>query len=130
MVAEGIPLRGHSGRPADMIARKLTAAGITNRTAFPDYIQRTGDTVAGDRILGAKMATCALDAIENNETYVMTALRGNDCVTVPLSEFYAAGDVRADPNIPAVKTANAYIEPDDPLLRVAGDLNLYIGVMD
>ena len=130
MVSEGITLRGHSGRPADMIARKLTAAGITNRTAFPDYVQRAGDTVAGDRLLAAKMATCALDAIENNETYVMTALRGNDCVTVPLAEFYAAGDVRADPNIPAVKTANAYIEPDDPLLRVASDLGVYVGVMD
>ena len=128
MVSEGITLRGHSGRPAEMIARKLTAAGITNRTAFPDYVQRAGDTVAADRILAAKMATCALNAIENNETYVMTALRGDDCVTVPLSEFYAAGDVRADPNIPAVKTANAYIEPDDPLLGVATDLNVYIGI--
>ena len=130
MVSEGITLRGHSGRPADMISRKLTAAGITNRTAFPDYIQRAGDTVAGDRILATKMATCALDAIENNETYVMTALRGRECVTVPLSEFYATGDVRADPNIPAIKTANAYIEPDDPLLHVAADLNTYIGTRE
>ncbi|MBP5485622.1 MAG: 6-phosphofructokinase [Alphaproteobacteria bacterium] len=128
MVSEGVTLRGHSGRPAEIIARKLTAAGIANRTAFPDYIQRAGDTVAADRILGAKMATCALNAIENNETYVMTALRGSDCVTVPLSEFYAAGDVRADPNIPLVKTTNAYIEPDDPLLHVASDLGVYIGV--
>lgn len=127
MVSEGITLRGHSGRPADMIARKLTAAGITNRTAFPDYVQRAGDTVAGDRLLATKMAMCALDAIENNETYVMTALRGNDCVTVPLAEFYAAGDVMADPNIPAVKTANAYIEPDDPLLNVATAMSIYIG---
>ncbi len=127
MVSEAIKLRGHSGRPAEMISRKLTAAGIVNRAAFPDYIQRAGDTVAGDRILAAKMATCALDAIENNETYVMTALRGDECVTVPLSEFYDAGDVRADPNIPAVKTANAYIEPDDPLIAVAADLNTYIG---
>ena len=130
MVSEGITLRGHSGRPADMIARKLTAAGITNRTAFPDYIQRTGDTAASDRILAAKMATCALNAIENNETYVMTALRGNDCVTVPLPDFYAAGDVRADPNIPAIKTSNAYIEPDDPLLKVAMEMDVYMGVSD
>ncbi len=130
MVSEGIKLRGHSGRPADMISRKLTAAGIVNRAAFPDYIQRTGDTVATDRILATKMVTCALDAIENNETYVMTALRGDDCVTLPLSEFYAAGDVRADPNIPAVKTSNAYIEPDDPLLNVATNLGVYMGVSD
>ena len=127
MVSEGITLRGHSGRPADMIARKLTASGIANRTAFPEYLQRAGDTSAGDRILAAKMATAALDAIENRETYVMTALRGNECITVPLSEFYAAGDQSADPNIPEICTSNAYVEPDDPLLDVANQMNIYIG---
>ena len=55
MVAEGISLRGHSGRAADMIARKLNAAGIANRPAFPDYIQRAGDTTAHDRILATKI---------------------------------------------------------------------------
>ena len=127
MVSEGITLRGHSGRPADMISRKLTAAGIQNRTAFPDYIQRAGDTTAADRILAAKMATCALDAIENRETNVMTALRGNECVTVPLADFYAAGDLSRDPNIRDLRTSNAYIEPDDPLLDVANAMNIYIG---
>ena len=127
MVSEGITLRGHSGRPADMIARKLSAAGIANRTAFPEYLQRSGDTSAGDRILAAKMATAALHAIENRETYVMTALRGNECVTVPLSDFYAAGDQSADPNIPEICTSNAYVEPDDPLLDVATEMNIYIG---
>lgn len=127
MVSEGITIRGSSGRPADMISRKLTAAGIMNRAAFPDYIQRAGDTVAGDRILAAKMATAALDAIENRETYVMTALRGNECVTVPLSEFYESGDIARDPNIPDLYTSNAYVEPDDPLLGVAAAMNIYIG---
>ncbi len=129
MVSEGITLRGHSGRPADMISRALSAAGINNRTAFPDYIQRSGDTTAADRITAAKMVTCALDAIENRETNVMTALRGGECVTVPLSEFYAAGDVSRDPNIPGLCTSNAYIEPDDPLLDVACAMNIYIGEM-
>ena len=127
MVSEGITLRGHSGRPADMIARKLTAAGIANRTAFPEYLQRAGDTSANDRILAAKMVTAALDAIENRETYVMTALRGNECVTIPLSDFYAAGDQCADPNIRGIYTSNAYVEPDDPLLDVAVAMNIYIG---
>ncbi len=129
MVSEGITLRGHSGRPADMISRALTAAGINNRTAFPDYIQRSGDTTAADRITAAKMVTCALEAIENRETNVMTALRGTECVTVPLSEFYAAGDISRDPNIPGLCTSNAYIEPDDSLLDVACAMNIYIGEM-
>jgi 6-phosphofructokinase 1 len=127
MVSEGIKIRGSSGRPADMISRKLTAAGIVNRAAYPDYIQRAGDTVASDRILAAKMVTAALNAIENRETYVMTALRGNDCVTVPLDEFYSSGDISRDPHIPNLFTSNAYVEPDDPLLGVAGEMNIYIG---
>ena len=129
MVSEGITLRGHSGRPADMISRALTAAGITNRAAFPDYIQRSGDTTAADRITATKMVACALDAIENRETNVMTALRGNECVTVPLADFYAAGDIARDPNIPDLCTSNAYIEPDDPLLSAATAMNIYIGEM-
>ena len=127
MVSEGVTLRGHSGRPADMISRALNAAGVNNRTAFPDYIQRSGDTTAADRITAAKMVTCALDAIENRETNVITALRGNECVTVSLAEFYAAGDISRDPNIPDLCTSNAYVEPDDPLLDVACAMNIYIG---
>ena len=129
MVSEGITLRGHSGRPADMISRALTAAGITNRAAFPDYIQRSGDTTAADRITATKMVACALDAIDNRETNVMTALRGGECVTVPLAEFYAAGDISRDPNIPDLCTSNAYVEPDDPLLDAACAMDIYIGEM-
>lgn len=129
MVSEGITIRGSSGRPADMISRKLTAAGIVNRAAYPDYIQRAGDTIATDRILAAKMATAALNAVENRETYVMTALRGNECVTVPLNEFYSSGDIARDPHIPGLYTSNAYVEPDDPLLAVANAMNIYIGDM-
>lgn len=127
LVSEGISLRGHSGRPADMISRKLTAAGIVNRTAFPEHTQRAGDTTAADRILATRMADCALHAIENNETYVMTADQCGTCRTVPLAKFYAAGDVTADPNIPEMKTSNAYVSPDDPLLDVAYHMGIYLG---
>lgn len=127
IVSEGISLRGHSGRPADMISRKLTAAGITNRTAFPEHTQRAGDTTAADRILATRFADCALNAIENNETYVMTALMNDTVTTVPLSEFIAAGEVVHDPKIPDLMTSNAYVSPDDPLLSVAYDMGIYLG---
>lgn len=127
MVSEGISLRGHSGRPADIIARKLTAAGIPNRTAFPEHIQRAGDTVAIDRIMAAQMADTALNAIENNETYVITSMQCGKCVTVGMADFVAAGDEMRDPNIPDMQTSNAYVSPDDPLLAVAYDLGTYIG---
>ena len=127
MVSEGITLRGHSGRPADMISRKLTAAGIVNRTAFPEHTQRSGDTTACDRILATRFADCAINAIENGETYVITTLECGECKTVSLAEFVAAGDSTSDPKIPGLCTANAYVAPDDPLLSVAQDMGIYIG---
>ena len=127
VVAEGISLRGHSGRPADMISRQLTAAGIPNRTAFPEHTQRAGDTTASDRLLATAMADAALNAIENNETYVMTALQNGAVKTVSLSEFTNAGELVVDPNIPDLKTSNASVSLDDPLLDIAHDMGIYIG---
>lgn len=127
IVSEGITLRGHSGRPADMISRKLTANGIINRTAFPEHTQRTGDTTATDRILATRFADCALSAIENGETYVMTALECDTVHTVALSEFLSAGDCVRDPKIPELLTSNAYVSPNNPLLDVAHNMGIYIG---
>ena len=94
IVSEGITLRGHSGKPADMISRKLTAAGIQNRTAYPEHTQRAGDTTAADRLLATRFADCALHAIENGETNVMTVLSDGDVHTVSLADFVDAGDYR------------------------------------
>ncbi len=127
IVSEGISLRGHSGRPADMISRKLTAAGIVNRTAFPEHTQRAGDTTATDRILATRFADCAINAIENNETYVMTVLQCDSVHTVPLSEFVESGEIVHDPKIPDLMTSNAYVTPDDPLLETAYNMGIYIG---
>lgn len=127
MVSEGISLRGHSGRPADMISRRLVAAGIANRTAFPEHTQRTGDTTANDRLLATAMADAALDAIENKETNVMTVLQNGTVKTVALSEFVAVGESVADPNISNLRTSNAYVSTDDPLLQIAHDMGIYIG---
>ena len=127
VVSEGITLRGHSGKPADMISRKLTAAGIQNRTAFPEHIQRAGDTTAADRLLATRFADCALHAIENGETNVMTALINDECRTVSLADFIASGEIVHDPKISDLMTSNAYVSPDNPLLDVAHDMGIYIG---
>ncbi|MBR1380135.1 MAG: 6-phosphofructokinase [Alphaproteobacteria bacterium] len=127
IVAEGIRIRGHSGQPAEIISRKLTAAGIPNRTAFPGHIQRAGDTTAADRILAIQMADATIRAIENNETYVMTAYENDQCRTITLADFYAAGRTVDDPNISGLKTSNAYVTPDNPLLHVVENMGIYIG---
>ena len=127
MVSEGISLRGHSGKPADMVSRKLTAAGIANRTAFPEHIQRAGDTVATDRILATAFADTALKAIESGETNVMTVLQNGEYKTISLDEFFKAGKQQKDPHVIGVMTSNAYVEPDNILLQIATDMGIYIG---
>lgn len=127
MVAEGISLRGHSGKPADMISRELTRAGIANRTAFPEYIQRAGDTVASDRILAAGFAETALGAIDSGETFVMTVVQNGEYKTISLNEFFNAGKQVKDPKIIGAMTSNAYVESDDIPLHIAGDMGIYIG---
>lgn len=127
MVSEGISIRGHSGKPADMISRALNNANIPNRTAFPEHIQRAGDTVASDRILAAGFADTALKAIENNETYVMTVLQNGEYKTISLDEFFKAGKQQKDPNITGAMTSNRYVEPDNTLLQIATDMGIYIG---
>ena len=127
MVAEGISIRGHSGEPATMISRALNNANIPNRTAFPEYTQRAGDTVASDRILAAGFADTALQAIENNETNVMTVIQNGEFKTVSLDKFFAAGRQQKDPKIIGAMTSNRYVEPDDILLQIATDMGIYIG---
>ena len=127
IVSEGISIRGHSGKPADMVSRKLTAAGIANRTAFPEHIQRAGDTLASDRILAAGFVDCAFHAIDNKETFVMTTFENNEYKTISLDEFFKSGTPEKDPKILGAMTSNAYVEPDNPLLRIAADMGIYIG---
>jgi len=127
MVAEGISMRGHSGRAADMISRQLNVAGIANRTAFPEYIQRAGDTVATDRIVAAGFAETALNAIESGETNVMTAFEDGEYKTVSLDKFFKSGKPEKDPHIIGAMTSNAYVEPDNVLLQIATDMGIYIG---
>lgn len=127
MVAEGVSLRGHSGEPATMISRKLTAAGIANRTAFPEHIQRAGNTVPTDRILATRMAAAALDAIANNETFVMTALLDNEIKTIGFDDVIRAGRPSRDPNITGLMISDATVDVDNPLLVAADDMGIYIG---
>lgn len=127
IVSEGIKMRGHSGRPADMISRELDKAGISNRTAYPEHTQRTGDTTACDRILAARFADCALNAIENNETYVMTAIQRDECKTISMSDVIAAGHAMPDPNIRGLIISNAYVEPDNKMLHIAHEMGIYVG---
>jgi len=124
--AEGCRVRGRSGKVADIIARDLEAAGISARAEFPEHLQRSGDTAASDRILAAEYANAALNAIENNETFVMTAKRGGEIKTIDLAEITDAGVHIPDPNVPGMFVSNEYVSPDNPLIRVAAESGIFI----
>ncbi|MGI5845904.1 MAG: 6-phosphofructokinase [Alphaproteobacteria bacterium] len=129
IVAEGIKLRGHSGKAADMIARELTKKGFAVRTAFPEHIQRVGDTTAADRILASRFADVALDSIANNETYVMTALINRVVKSVSLTEMFLAGEISQDPNIIDLSVSNSFVPLNSPLLSAAVSMGTYVGEM-
>ncbi len=105
----------------------MTAAGISNRTAFPEHIQRAGRTTPTDRILAMSMANAALDAIENNETYVMTALQNGEITTVGIDRVVSSGHPGRDPNITGLVISGATVDMDNPLLIASRDMGIYIG---
>ena len=125
-VAEGCHVRGRSGAVADIIVRDLVAAGVSARAEFPEHLQRSGDTTAPDRILAAEFAHAALNAIENNETFVMTAKRGDAVKTVALQDVVDAGVILADPNIPNMFVSNEYVSPDNPMIKVLMESGIFI----
>jgi 6-phosphofructokinase len=125
-VAEGCRVRGRSGAVADIIVRDLTAAGISARAEFPEHLQRSGDTAASDRILACQYANAALNAIENSETFVMTAKQNGIVKTIAMSDVIDAGVIIPDPNVPNMFVSNEYVSPDDPLIRAAIESGVFI----
>ncbi|WP_050758469.1 ATP-dependent 6-phosphofructokinase [Xylanimonas cellulosilytica] len=112
VVAEGaVPAEGTAmqyetqlGRFGEIIAGSISErlkVEIAERTGFDTrvtvlgHIQRGGTPTPTDRILGSRFGVAAIDAITRGETGVMTALRGDDIVLVPLAEI--AGKVKQVP---------------------------------
>ncbi len=112
VVAEGaVPAEGTSmsyeapvGQFGEIVAGAITArvkAEIEQRTGFDTrvtvlgHVQRGGSPVPADRILGSRFGVAAIDALARGESNVMTALRGEEVVLVPLPEI--AGKVKRVP---------------------------------
>lgn len=113
VVAEGaVPAEGTAmqyetqvGRFGEIIAGSISErlkVEIAERTGFDTrvtvlgHIQRGGTPTPEDRILGSRFGVAAIDAVTRGETGVMTALRGEEVVLVPLAEI--AGKVKHVPN--------------------------------
>jgi ATP-dependent phosphofructokinase / diphosphate-dependent phosphofructokinase len=79
-------------RLKDEIERRT---GFDTRVTVLGHVQRGGTPTPTDRILGSRFGVAAIDAISRGESGVMTALRGEQVVMVPLEEI--AGKVKYVP---------------------------------
>ncbi|MBD7916981.1 6-phosphofructokinase [Cellulomonas sp. Sa3CUA2] len=69
--------------------------GFDTRVTVLGHTQRGGIPTAADRILASRFGVAAIDAVTAGTTNVMTAIRGEEVVLVPLSEV--AGKVKFVP---------------------------------
>jgi len=61
--------------------------GFDTRVTVLGHVQRGGTPTATDRILGSRFGVAAVDALSEGKTSVMTALRGEEIVLVPMAEL-------------------------------------------
>ncbi|MFC4555420.1 6-phosphofructokinase [Georgenia faecalis] len=95
-----------AGAVSERVAREIaTRTGFDTRVTVLGHVQRGGTPLPADRILGSRFGVAAVDALHEGKSEVMTALRGEEIVLVPLAEI--AGKVK-------------HVPPD--LLRVANAL--------
>jgi len=83
--------------------------------------------LASDRLLAAGFANLALQAIENNETNVITVLQNNEYKTVALQDFFNAGKHVKDSKITTTKISTTYVDSGDSVLHTAINFGIYIG---
>ena len=126
MVGEGCEIRGHSGKPADIIVRELQKAGIPSRAGHPAHLQRAGNTVATDRILAATYANAAMNAIDNSETMVAVLQKDNAVKSIALDDIMNAGLPVEDHQIYGVSVTTLYVPEDYPLIKTAIESGIFI----
>jgi len=90
---------------ASRIARELQAlTGVDARVTSLGHVQRGGSPTPFDRLLCTQLGTKVGDLLAEGQFNVMVAVKGNECIPVPLSEV--AGKTRTVPvDHPWIKTA-------------------------
>lgn len=74
-------------RSTEEMAEQLEAlTGLEARVTILGHVQRGGTPSPVDRVLATRLGTAATDAIARGEVGVMVAARGDEAVTLPLSE--------------------------------------------
>ncbi|WP_454083673.1 6-phosphofructokinase [Georgenia sp. Marseille-Q6866] len=94
-----------SGAISERVAEEIAArTGFDTRVTVLGHVQRGGTPLPSDRILGSRFGVAAVDALQQGRTSVMTALRGEEVVLVPLDEV--AGKAKPVPE-ELIRVANA-----------------------
>lgn len=76
-----------SGAVSEAVAAEIRRrTGFDTRVTVLGHVQRGGTPLPSDRILGSRFGVAAVDALAQGRTDVMTALRGEEVVLVPLEE--------------------------------------------
>ncbi|WP_413449957.1 ATP-dependent 6-phosphofructokinase [Georgenia phoenicis] len=76
-----------SGAVSERVAEEIALrTGFDTRVTVLGHVQRGGTPLPSDRILGSRFGVAAVDALQQGRTNVMTALRGEEVVLVPLEE--------------------------------------------
>lgn len=77
-----------AGAVGERVKQEIEArTGFDTRVTVLGHVQRGGTPTAVDRILGSRFGVAAVDALSEGKTSVMTALRGEDIVLMPMAEL-------------------------------------------
>lgn len=77
-----------AGATGERVKREIEErTGFDTRVTVLGHVQRGGTPTPYDRILGSRFGVAAVDALGAGESSVMTALRGEDIVLVPMAEL-------------------------------------------
>jgi 6-phosphofructokinase 1 len=94
------------GGIAGYLASQISArAGIETRSVVLGHVQRGGTPCAFDRVLTTRLGAAAVDALHQDSSGMMVALRGTSIGTVPLAE--ATGTLKTVP--PSMLAAYAHL---------------------
>ncbi len=85
-----------AGAIGERVAKEISErTGFDTRLTVLGHVQRGGSPTPTDRILGSRFGVAAVDAITAGKTNVMTALRNEEVVLVPLEDI--AGKLKRVP---------------------------------
>lgn len=95
------------------LAREVEAAtGLESRVTILGYVQRGGTPNAADRLLGSVIGSAAAELIDEGESGIMVASRGEGAAAVPLKDV--AGNL-------------SLVPVDHPWIRTARDVGTGLG---